>query len=367
MRAYAIVLAVAGLTTFAATPIARRAAGWVGAVAEPDDRHVHETATARLGGAAMFVGLLAGGLTAWRLEAFAPVFEAPVIPLGILAGCFAMFGTGLVDDIRPVSAPAKLAGGVLAGTIFVLAGTSIIYFRLPFVGFTVLSPDLSAVLTVVWVLGMSTVVNFADGLDGLAAGIVAIAAGAFLVYSEALEGIGGLDTTSPGPLVAVLALGLCLGFLPWNFHPASIFMGDSGALLLGTLMAASTISVGGQSDDPFIGQAWFFFAPIAIPLLILGVPILDTVWSILRRARRRTGVAVADKNHIHHRLIDLGHGHRRTVLILWGWTTLLSSFVLYPVVTGRANALIPIGAASLVLLLFTLLGPRAIRATRSSR
>ena len=144
-------------------------------------------------------------------------------------------------------------------------------------------------------------------------------------------------------------------------------MGDGGALLLGLLMAVSTSVVGGRAepnDQRFVGQTYFFFAPLIIPLIILGVPILDTLFAIVRRAARRQGLASADKGHLHHRLMDLGHGQRRSVLILWAWTALLSAFVLYPVFTGSGTSYIPIGAAMLGLLLYTVLHPQ-IRRRRS--
>ena len=162
---------------------------------------------------------------------------------------------------------------VLAGSILTLVGLTIIYFRVPFLGFTVLPPDMSALITVLWVVGMANAVNLIDGLDGLAAGIVAIGAGSFFLYGWRLLDVGVIDPSNVGPLLAVVTAGICVGFLPFNFNPASIFMGDSGALLLGLLLAASTIAVGGQSDDPFSGQSWFFFAPLVIPLFILGVPL----------------------------------------------------------------------------------------------
>ncbi len=133
-------------------------------------------------------------------------------------------------------------------------------------------------------------------------------------------------------------MGACLGFLPRNFHPAKIFMGDAGALTLGLLMAAATIAIGGNTDAEVRGQTFFFFAPLFLPLVILGVPILDTAWSLLRRARSRSGLTLADKNHLHHRLIRLGHGQRRAVIILWAWTALLSGAVLVPVYTGDGRA-----------------------------
>ena len=160
---------------------------------------------------------------------------------------------------------------------------------------------------------MANVVNLIDGLDGLAAGIVAIAAATFLLYALRLGDEAVLDPANPGGLWAVIALGVCVGFLPHNVHPARIFMGDGGALLLGLLMAASTMSVGGRTSAEFSGQAFFFFAPIFIPLVILGVPILDTLWAILRRTISRQGFSTADKKHLHHRLMNLGHGHRRAV------------------------------------------------------
>lgn len=308
------------------------------------------------------IGLVAALVAAWRIEEFAPVFDSPGNVIGVLGAAFVIWLTGLIDDLRDVSAPAKLAGMVLSGSILTLVGLTVIYFRVPFLGFTVLPPDMSALITVLWVVGMANAVNLIDGLDGLAAGIVAIGAGSFFLYGWRLLEVGVIDPSNLGPLLAVVTAGICLGFLPFNFNPASIFMGDSGALLLGLLLAASTIAVGGQSDDPFSGQSWFFFAPLVIPLFILGVPLMDTVFAIVRRARRRAGVATADKEHLHHRLMDLGHGHRRTVAILWAWTAVLSGFVLVPVFTSRGNGIVPIGLIALALLLFTLFAPRLGRA-----
>jgi UDP-GlcNAc:undecaprenyl-phosphate GlcNAc-1-phosphate transferase len=157
-----------------------------------------------------------------------------------------------------------------------------------------------------------------------------------------------------GPLVAVIACGVCLGFLPHNFHPARIFMGDCGALLLGLLMAASTMVVGGRTADQFSGQTYFFFAPMFIPLFVLGVPVVDTLFAIVRRTVRRSGVATADKEHLHHRLMRLGHGHRRSVVILWAWTAILSGLVLFPTFTNEGNAVIPFAVAALGVVLYTM-------------
>jgi UDP-GlcNAc:undecaprenyl-phosphate GlcNAc-1-phosphate transferase len=360
---YLLVMAVGAVLTAASVPPLRMLSRRWGVLAVPGDRTVHATPTPVLGGAALFIGLLGALGVAMLLPEFDAVFDARTNVVGVIAAALVMWVTGLIDDVRDVSAPAKVAGMVLSGSLLTLVGLSIIYFRVPFLGFTVLPPDMSALITVLWVVGMANAVNLIDGLDGLAAGIVAIGAGAFFLYGWRLLEEGVIDPSNIGPLLAVTTVGICIGFLPFNFNPASIFMGDSGALLLGLLLSASTVAVGGQSDDPFSGQAWFFFAPLVIPLFILGVPLFDTVLAVIRRATRRTGVATADKEHLHHRLMDLGHGHRRTVVLLWAWTAVLSGFVLVPVFTGRGDAVVPIGMVALALLLFTLLAPRMRRSS----
>lgn len=356
MAAELIIFAVAFLVTLVLTPVVRRVAVRLGAVVKPDERRVHTRATATLGGAAMLAGFLAAMAVAWRLGEFTAVFDASTEPLGVVIAAVIIFLVGLIDDFREVSAPAKIAGMVLAGSVLSVAGVSIVFFRIPFADLVVLTPDLSALLTVVWVVGMANAVNLIDGLDGLAAGLVAIAAGTFFFYGQRLGDVGVISPGNLGPLIALITAGICLGFLPHNFHPAKIFMGDGGALLLGLLMAASTISVGGSSNQPFSGQVYFFFAPLFIPLFILGVPILDTLFAIVRRATKRAGVASADKEHLHHRLMRLGHGQRRSVFILWAWTAALSMFVLYPTYTGKGDALVPLGVVVLGFGLYVFLG-----------
>jgi UDP-GlcNAc:undecaprenyl-phosphate GlcNAc-1-phosphate transferase len=364
--AYVAVLGVTAVTTLVLTPLVRWSAVRRGALVQPDARRVHERPTAALGGVAMWLGVHAGLVTAWRLDTFALLFDTPTVPIGIAVAATAATFTGWLDEVRKVhgngvSAPAKTAGLVVAASVLGFAGVSTIYFRVPFFGILNLTPDLSAFVTVVWVVGMANAINLIDGLDGLAAGIVAIASGAFLLYGLRLDEVGVLAPGNAGPMVAVITLGACVGFLPWNVHPARIFMGDCGALMLGVLMAASTMSVGGSTDASYSGQSFFFLAPLFIPLVILGVPILDTLFAIVRRASRRAGVATADKEHLHHRLLRLGHGHRRAVFILWTWTALLSGSVLFPVLTNRGDALVPLALGGLALLLYTVLHPGARR------
>jgi len=355
--AYAIVLAVVAVTTFVALFGVRRLSVRIGAVVSPDTRHVHERPTPTLGGLAMLLGVLVGMFTAWCMGSFDVVFKGSTEPLGLVLAAIVIAGVGAIDDLREVSAPAKIAGIVVAASVLVISGISILVFRVPFAGVFLLSTDWSYLLSVVWVVGMANAINLIDGLDGLAGGIVAIAAATFFLYAHELSGDGLLAAGNVGPLIAIVALGACIGFLPHNIHPAKIFMGDVGALLLGLLMAASTMVVGGRTDRSYSGSSFFFFAPLLIPLVILGVPIIDTLFAIIRRARSRSGISNADKGHLHHRLMALGHGHRRSVFILWTWTALLSGFVLWPIYSGSGDGIVPFGIAAILLSLFTILHP----------
>jgi UDP-GlcNAc:undecaprenyl-phosphate GlcNAc-1-phosphate transferase len=360
LGAYLIVGAVAALVTFATTPVVGRLARRLGWVYQPNERTMHQTPVPDVGGLAMFLGFLAAFGTARVMNVFDPFFARNSEPLGVVLAATVIFAVGLLDDVRDLSAPAKVMGTIAAGAVLVWYGVTMYSFRLPFLGFTFLSPELIPLVTVLWLLGMTTAINLIDGLDGLAAGVVAIGAFSFFLYSVRLGDLDLLTQPNIGPLIAIVTVGMCVGFLPHNFNPAKIFMGDGGALLLGLLMAACTSVVGGRADDAqrFPGQSYFFLAPLFIPLFILGVPILDTAFAIVRRARQGQGVATADKKHLHHRLMEMGHGQRRSVLILWGWTALLSAFVLYPTLTGSGIAYIPIGVAGLGLALFTVLHPQ---------
>ncbi|MDQ6698359.1 MAG: undecaprenyl/decaprenyl-phosphate alpha-N-acetylglucosaminyl 1-phosphate transferase [Actinomycetota bacterium] len=363
--AYVVVFAVAFGTTFVLTPVLRRVALRYQIVAVPNERRVHTVPVPYLGGVAMLLGFLGALGVAWRLHAFRLMFEGSSVPLGVALGAVILCLVGTVDDVREVSAPAKTAGMVLGGSVMYLLGVSLLYFRVPFAGsLLVLGPDLAPLISVLWVIGMVNAVNFIDGLDGLAAGIVAIAAGAFFLYGHrlALPSIAVIGPDNPSPLIAVIVAGLCLGFLPFNFNPARIFMGDGGALMLGGLMGAATILVGGQSNEQFSGQVFFFFAPLFIPFFVMGVPIVDTAFAIVRRATKRVGLAEADKDHLHHRLMRLGHGQRRSVVILWLWSALLSGFVLYPVYTRKGDAVVPFGVGALALVLLTWFHPGSRRA-----
>jgi UDP-GlcNAc:undecaprenyl-phosphate GlcNAc-1-phosphate transferase len=367
---YLFIGLVAAVATFVFTPLVGALARRFGWVALPAERRVHTVATPDVGGIAMFIGLVAALAAARLNDRFDVIFARNGDePRGLLIGAAVIFGVGLIDDIREISAPAKVIGTIAAAAVLTYYGVTMFYFRVPFVDVFTVSDDWLLLITVIWLLGMTQAINLIDGLDGLAAGIVAIGALAFFIYSLRLASVQLLPSPSIGPLVAIITVGMCVGFLPHNFNPARIFMGDGGALLLGLLLAVSTSVVGGRADpNPsrgYAGQTYFFLAPLFIPLFILGVPILDTLFAIVRRATRRQGVATADKRHLHHRLMEMGHGQRRSVVILWAWTALLSAFVLYPVLTQSFVSYVPIGGAMLGLALYTMFHPQ-IRRNRAT-
>ena len=367
---YLLIGAIAACVTFGATPIVSRIAYAFGWLYQPTERTVHTRAMPAIGGVAMFGGFVAAFATARLLDRFDQLFARNSEPRGILVAAAIIIAIGLLDDVKGTPPPARVTAIVLAALALVQWGVTMYYFRIPFVDTTpVLSDDWVPLITVLWLLGMTQAINLIDGLDGLAAGIVAIAGFAFFLYSQNLADLGALTPPNFGPLVAIIAVGICVGFLPHNFNPARIIMGDSGALLLGLLMAVSTSVVGGRADpnaEMQFGQTYFFLAPLAIPLLILGVPVLDTAFAIVRRAIERQGIDVADKGHLHHRLMNLGHGHRRAVLILWAWTALLSAFVLYPTLADDNPSYLPFGLGAIGIVLYTVLHPSVRRQRRAN-
>ena len=363
---FVAVAVIAAATTFLLIPLTTTLAVRLGAGKEPSAHHIHTGSTPVAGGAAMIAAVVTTVVVAAAVsaglgldfDAASAIVDNPLAIVGVVAASALIFAVGFADDVKGLSAPAKVTGMVASAVLLYVSGVSISVFRVPFWDLVLLSDDWSRLVTILWVVGLANAINLIDGLDGLAAGIVAIASGTFLLYTLRLADEGVIEHSNPGAIWAAITLGLCVGFLPHNLYPARVFMGDGGALLLGLLMAAATMSVGGNSTVEFSGQAFFFYAPLFIPLVILGVPIFDMAFAIVRRAIRRQGLAVADREHLHHRLMRLGHGHRRAVTVLWLWTALLSGLVLYPTYTGRGDAVVPAGIVALALLLYTLFHPR---------
>jgi UDP-GlcNAc:undecaprenyl-phosphate GlcNAc-1-phosphate transferase len=367
MTGYLVVLAVAAGTTLLLTPIVMWLSHHFGALVAPDERRMHKVPIATLGGAAMFVGFLAAISVASRMGQFHEMFRDNSEPFGVVLAAGVMFVVGALDDLRDVSPPAKVAGQVFSASLLALFGVTMFYFRVPFNLFhldvVVLSQNLAPLVTVLWVVLLAQAINLIDGLDGLAAGIVAIGGAALFLFADRLFKAGYLDGSNIAPLIAIIAVGMCVGFLPFNFHPAKIIMGDAGALLLGLMLAVPTITVGGRTDVQFSGNTYFFFAPLVIPVVILGVPVIDTVFSFVRRVARGKSWSEADNDHLHHRLVRLGHGTRRAVMILWAWTALLSGVALLPTYTNRGNAMVPFLLGALALVLYILFHP-GVRSAR---
>jgi len=364
IRTYGPVLVVAMATTWVATFAWRAFAGRRSYLrVEPDERRIHERTTPTGGGAVMWLAFLASMAVASRLPRLHEVFQGNTEPLGVVLGATVLFAVGLLDDIRDVSPPAKLAGTILGASIMASQGVQMLYFRVPFWDTIVLDQSTGFLITVIWVVLVTEAVNLIDGLDGLAAGVALIAGFAFFLYANRQVDAGLLTGDTIGPLLAVVVVGVCLGFLPHNFNPAKVFMGDAGALFLGLLLATSTLVVGGRTNDEFSGQTFFFFAPVFIPFVILGVPLVDTAFAFLRRLVQRRGFSVADREHVHHRLVRLGHGHRRAVLILWAWTAVLATLALVPTYARGANGLVLPGVLALGVILYTVLHPE-VRAGR---
>lgn len=361
-----VVFLVAAAATYFITPLVLAAARRMGAVDIPDDRKVHAVPTPTLGGTALIIGFVAAMAAASVVEPFESSFRPlslfpPTELIGITFGAFLIYVLGVADDLRGMRAPGKFSGQILAAGLVFLSGVRLEYFRFPGLGALSLSPDISAIATILWFLAIINAVNLVDGLDGLAAGITAIAAGTFFIHSYQLseQGLAGPEPTAP--LISIAIVGAALGFLRYNFNPARIFMGDSGALLLGFLLAAATVVGVGRSAPQNPGEeSVVFYLPLVIPLIVLAVPILDTLVAIVRRARKRAPIFHADKEHMHHRLLEIGHGHRQAVLIMYVWSAAVGGLTLtLSIVPNRVFALLFL-ALALGLFLYTLV-PRIVR------
>jgi UDP-GlcNAc:undecaprenyl-phosphate GlcNAc-1-phosphate transferase len=368
---YLLVLVVAAIVSYSVTPPVIAFIKKIGALDVPTDRKVHAKPTPTLGGVAIFLAFFAAFLAASALEEFSTsfgrFFDWPLTePAGIAIGTLIIFAVGVWDDFSKqrgegVSAPAKLAGQILAGGVVFLAGVRLEYFLVPlFRGSIFLDENTSAIATILWIVLLVNAVNLIDGLDGLAAGIVAIAAAAFFIYSyQVSEGLAGVEHRN-APLIAVIIVGATIGFLRYNFNPAKIFMGDSGAYTLGFLIAVSSvIGIGRTATNP-IAESLLFYLPLAIPLIVLALPLLDLTFAVVRRATKGKHPFYADKEHLHHRLLELGHGHKQAVLIMYAWTAVVAGVTLsFSFVPNPVFRLMFAGAA-VAILLYTLL-PSLVR------
>lgn len=341
MREYLLCLLAAAAVTYLLTPPVRRLALRFGFMAEVRDRDVHDQPTPRLGGLAMVGGIVAGLLLASKLPMMRSVFEGGGnTAVALLSGVAIIMALGIIDDRWGLDAPTKLAGQVLAAGVMAFQGIAIIW--LPIGGTFVLDPITSVLFTVIIVLVSINAINFVDGLDGLAAGIVAVAAGAFFAYAYLLSVELGFERATLATLVSVLLVGVCLGFLPNNFFPARIFMGDTGSMTLGLLLAAGTITLSGQVDPSAMAGGTLFPAllPVLLPVAVMAVPLMDLLLAVIRRTRAGRNPFAPDKQHLHHRLLEMGHSQVRAVLLMYAWTALIAG-------TAVAIAFVPLGYAAI--------------------
>jgi UDP-GlcNAc:undecaprenyl-phosphate GlcNAc-1-phosphate transferase len=357
VREYLLTLLVAAAVTYLTTPVVRRFALRWGAMAEVRDRDVHAVPTPRLGGIAMFFGFAAALMVASVLPFLGLATTDSQDPWALLSGAALICLLGVADDRWGIDAVTKLAGQVLAAGVMVVQGVQLLW--LPFPGSTgtyVLSQSEGIALTILVVVVTVNAVNFVDGLDGLAAGIVAIAAGTFFVYSYVLSRVEGIDRAATPTLVTAILVGMCLGFLPHNFFSARIFMGDSGSMLIGLLLAAGTISLTGRLEPGAVTSIGLFPAlmPLMLPILVLLVPFTDMLLAVVRRTRARRSPFAPDKQHLHHRLLEIGHSHRRAVLLMYAWTILIAGGTFTVAVFPGPWPTLAFGAVLLVALTVTL-------------
>ena len=327
MREYLVVVLTAGLTTYLLTGGCRQLASRLGAVAQVRGRDVHTVPIPYFGGLAMLGGTLVSALLATKLPFLG---SHPVVSHDIRVICLAgavICSVGIVDDLVDLAAWVKAAGQVLAAGIVVTGGVRMFWIPLPN-SIIALGTTTSVLITVLFIVVCANAVNFVDGLDGLASGVVALGALAFFGYTYLLAHEQDLAVATTASLTTAVTAGICLGFLPHNWHPARIFMGDSGSLLLGFLLAVSTISLTGQIDSTVLtaqdGGLVPAYLPIVLPLMVIALPLADLVMGYVRRTWRGNWFFVADKQHIHHRLLRRGHSHVRAVLLMYLWTAVLS-------------------------------------------
>jgi len=369
VREYALTLAIVAAVTYLLTPVARRLALRVGAMAPVRDRDVHAIPTPRLGGVAMYAGIAAGMLVASRLPHLKVTFVDYHAPQAVLLAGAVIVAVGVVDDIWGLDPVSKLAGQTLAAGVMVLMGISINVLPNPLHEHSYIAlGQLGVPLTISLVVVTINAVNFIDGLDGLAAGVVGISALSLLAYVYQLAVVHGLDRLTPPALIAATLAGACLGFLPHNFNPARVFMGDSGSMLLGLCLAAATTGITGQYDPSAVQRLDLF--PALLPLLLCGavlaIPFVDLLLAVVRRTRSGRSPFSPDKLHLHHRLLEIGHSQTRAVLIMYLWTALLAFTAVAVSIKHLPMVVIPIASTVAVVGLLVISVPRLRAARRPS-
>jgi UDP-GlcNAc:undecaprenyl-phosphate/decaprenyl-phosphate GlcNAc-1-phosphate transferase len=370
IREYLLVGLTAAVVTFLLTGLFRVLAVRFGAVAWPRGRDVHVSPTPRWGGLAMFGGVLGGVLVAGQLPALRLAFAYSSEVTGTIVAAGLLVLVGALDDRFELDAITKLAGQATAAGVLVLYGVQWAVFWVPWGGgaYVSLGQEQSVLLTVLLSVALVNGMNFVDGLDGLAAGIGWVAASATWLFSLGLLYEAGNDPNAYTPaLIAALLAGACFGFLPHNFNPARIFMGDSGSMLIGLMLAAATTTASGRI--PFASTDGKDVVGLLAPLIVLAavvcVPLLDLLMAVIRRTRAGTSPFSPDKMHLHHRLLEIGHSQRRAVLLIYLWSAVLAFGAVALAVTG-ANTVVLWGIGFAVLLAVLATAVPRLRSRRSA-
>ncbi|WP_150244888.1 MraY family glycosyltransferase [Nocardiopsis quinghaiensis] len=370
MREYALTFVIAAAVTYLLVPLVRRFAIAFGATPPVRDRDVHKEPIPRLGGLAIYGGFAAALLISAQLPHLQNVFVADTW-MGLLLAGGLITVIGVIDDRWGMDALSKLAGQTAAAGILVWQGVQLLWLPLPGTQLS-LGPWLGAMISILLIVVTINAVNFADGLDGLAAGIVGISAFAFFAYYYVVAVEQGFVRQSYPAMIAIILAGTCVGFLFHNFHPARVFMGDTGAMLLGLLLTSITITVTGQFDANTAREEFnsglVVFLPVALPLLVIALPLADLVLAVLRRTLAGKSPFAPDRGHLHHRLLDMGHSHMRAVLLMYLWAGIVSfaavalSVFDSPVIVLSVTALVATCAVGLIVL--PRLRRRGLRARR---
>ncbi|MDR1861514.1 MAG: undecaprenyl/decaprenyl-phosphate alpha-N-acetylglucosaminyl 1-phosphate transferase [Candidatus Ancillula sp.] len=347
MRYYVILVAISALVTFFATFFVRRI-GTNFTRNELRRRDIHTKPVPRIGGIAMYFGAMAGVATSLLIPFFQTQWSdfRTFAAIGAAATLLCVFG--VLDDIFNLDWMLKLAVQIISAAIVAVNGVQIL--SLPIGGLTVGSNRASLVLTILIIVAVINAINFIDGLDGLAAGVTLIGAIAFLVYSWRLLSDQYNYAIGASLIVSVL-VGICIGFLPHNFYPAKIFMGDTGSQLLGFLLAVSVLLVTGRIDPESANtHALPAFTPLFIPFLVLILPLFDMVFAIIRRLIRGKSPFSPDRKHLHHRILDIGHTHRGTVLLLYLWAAVFAfGSYAYIFLSGKTATIVLLGISAVLL------------------
>jgi UDP-GlcNAc:undecaprenyl-phosphate/decaprenyl-phosphate GlcNAc-1-phosphate transferase len=331
VKDYVLILLVAAAVTYMLTPLVRQAAVRFGAMHAPRERDVHTVPVPRGGGVAMYLGLAAGLFVAEQIPQLRSAFGSTGMVQGLLLAGALLVAIGVIDDRWGMSALTKAAGQVAAGAILVATGTQLNWLPEPGGGTFAPTPDQSTLLTILVVVATINAVNFIDGLDGLAAGIVAIAAVSFLIYYYEMTKVLSISALAAPALASAILTGVCLGFLPHNFYPARIFMGDTGSMLLGLVLAYAPISSITSLDAADLSEInrYPVIMPLLLPAVLLVIPYTDMLLAVVRRMRAGLSPFAADQKHLHHRLIGIGHSQRASVLVMYLWAALFSGSVVW--------------------------------------